>query len=1261
MKKTMRRMLVVVGAMLLSAGTVKVAAADVVPREGWRMLNGADALALAGEQVSVAGFDAAAWMPAKVPGTVLDNLVRNGKLPEPYWGLNNRKADGLIPDLGDGNRTYYTAWFRTEFDLPADWKGRGIWLRPEGINYRAEIWLNGKMVAFPSGMFACQTVDVSLFANPGARNALAVKVYPLDIPGDTRQWRTKGMMEYANGGDGLIGRNVTMLMSIGWDFTFRDGIRDRNTGIWKDMVFFATGDVRLDAPFVRTKLSDDLKSAELDISVEAINSNCDRWLFRGKAKGTLVIEVEGTPLRFKQDVTLHRGERRELHFKGSLANPRLWWPVNKGRPELYTLVCRAKTAHGEQVVRRRFGVREAYSDQSGKDGARQFWINKRRIFIRGTNWIPEAMLRTDDARMEAELRLTRQQGVNMVRLWGGGIVESDRFYDLCDEMGLLVWQEFFMTGDTAHPDDAALYLSCVSDQVKRIRHHASICHYVCSNESTEVDGIRELLERLDGTRSYMMQSECDGVHDGSPYFSLNPMRYYDDTASPRGSRVYGFNPEYGTAVLPTAECLREVLPEKDLWPINREAWAYRDGNNFYKSVTVHDDLVKCYGEATSLEDYCRRSQALDYHATRAIWNNVPLPKVVAYGWDYSLEPTPALFATQNALEPLHAQYDYLDDMVCLVNDLTEARSVEVSAAVYDFESRKVWEKSAPVTVPAERCVEAFKVEFPPLDKPHFIRLSVREAGREIASTFYWRSPEKYNPKTPDALTGPCTAGFAALSELPKTTLSVKTAKTEEEGNTMRVTVKNTGDRIAFLTRLALTGEDGRPIRPSFYSDNWFSLLPGEAKTVTVQHPARPCRLSVSAWNADPQRNSSVGTVPIALRHATLSAAVEDAHSNIVARFIGPEGLLRDYEGETPTPADCRDCRPNAMGWWSPIENGPMFTGPYLEAVCARARRTGAAEDRALAKKLAEGLVRAASVSDVKGMIVRGFGTDGVCHYPLGSEDQTIPWFYGLYAYWRSGIPSAAEKASVAAKVREVADALEANGWKCPCDGAFTGQTRGAFMDNGLVFRGAAHTLFLLRAVWEMTGEDKWLRHYDEALKRRQKATTLTMLEVCREGWATDVKKFNADGGGMWIYVCAQGCLARLAEMDPAHADDFRAGLARNAARARPAMASVTFSNVIERPFKYANWRTGYRWRPQKTQKDADDVQRTGDPAILGHRKQYERKTMTLPLSAAAVCAFAGAAREDVDRTLRIYDYSQINLCEFFLAEVAAERMFNCNM
>lgn len=834
----------------------------------WKMINGNDALPLSGAKVSSVGYDDNAWMSAKVPGTVLGALVDNKKLPEPYWGLNNQRNAKLIPDLNDGNRDYYTAWYRTEFDIPADWNGKGMWMCPKGINYRGEIWLNGRQVAFTAGMFAAKTYDVSMFLKPGQRNVLAVKIYPLDIPGDVKQWQTQGMTEYANGGDGLIGRNCTMLMSIGWDFTFRDGIRDRNTGIWKDIEFFTTGDIRLDAPFVRTKLSDDLKVAELDVVVEAVNSNCDRWTFRGNAKGTVEVEIEGTPLKFSEEVQLFRGERRELHFKGKLENPRLWWPVNKGNPELYNLVVNAKSNHGEHRLMRRFGIREAYSDQSGEGGARQFWINKRKIFIRGTNWIPEAMLRTDDSRMEAEMRLTRSQGINLVRLWGGGIVESDRFYDLCDELGLLVWQEFFMTGDTAHPDDAELYLSNVSDQVKRIRHHASICHYVCSNESTEVGGIRELLERLDGTRSYQMQSECDGVHDGSPYFSLNPMRYYDDSASPRGSRIYGFNPEYGTAAIPTADCLREVLPGELLWPMNRAAWAYRDGNNFYKSVTVHDELVKCYGEATSLDDYCRRSEAVDYHAARAIWevwnrvrngkgtgllywyNNVPLPKVVAYGWDYSLEPTAALFATRNALEPLHAQYEYLSNVVSVVSDLYQDRSLEVTADVYDFDSHKVWSHSTALNVPAERCVDVFAIPFGTeikLEKPHFIRLSLREQGKEIASTFYWRSNDRYVAETPDALTGPCTAGFVELSNLPRTKLSVIR---DDDGKNLTARITNVGDRIAFMARLRLVGNDGKPLRPSFYSDNWFCLLPGESRTVKIEHLPKPYELKVSSWNAE---------------------------------------------------------------------------------------------------------------------------------------------------------------------------------------------------------------------------------------------------------------------------------------------------------------------------------------------------------------------------------------------------------------------------
>ena len=133
-----------------------------------------------------------------------------------------------------------------------------------------------------------------------------------------------------------------------------------------------------------------------------------------------------------------------------------------------------------------------------------------------------------------------------------------------------------MTGDTRHPRDKAVYFGNMASTVKRIRNHPCIAYYVASNESSEVTGTRELLTALDGTRGYQMQSECEGIHDGSPYKQVNPMQHYENTASARGSRVDGFNTEYGAPTLPTVECLRELMEEKDQWPINMQVWDYRD-------------------------------------------------------------------------------------------------------------------------------------------------------------------------------------------------------------------------------------------------------------------------------------------------------------------------------------------------------------------------------------------------------------------------------------------------------------------------------------------------------------------------------------------------------------------------------------------------------------------------------------------------------------------------------------------------------------
>lgn len=790
------------------------------------------------------------WMPAKVPGTVLGTLVANKVVPDPYWGMNNRFEDKVVPDLS-AHRDFYTATFRTRVELPADFAGKTVWMRPEGINYRSEIYLNGKLAASTAGMFARNAVDVSAFVKPGAANDLVVKVWPVDHPGVPipKFWGAANG-EWHNGGDGEIGRNVTMLMSAGWDFTFSDGIRDRNAGIWRDITFFATGDVRLDAPYVRTALSADRRAADLTLELDVHNSQFKYGL--AEKRGRIEAEVEGTDVRFAADVTLYRGERRTVFLTARMANPELWWPRNKGAQRLYRLKARFVEKDGKvsDEVGVRFGVRTVTSDQGGKDGARQFYVNGRPVFVRGTNWIPDAMLACDDARMERIMRLMHECGFNLVRLWGGGIVESERFYELCDEYGFLVWQEFWMTGDTRHPDDPSLYLANVEQSVKRIRAHASMCHWTASNESTETSGTEALVKRLTGTTSWMMQSECDGVHDGSPYFSVNPMCHYEDTGSPRGPRLCGFNPEYGMTGLPSAAFLRKFMPECLLWPVEAHAieWNYRDGGGFNGMTKLHHKLVGAYGAADGIDAYCRRSAAADYMQQRAIWDgwnrarneatgvlywyeNPPLPQIPVHSWDYDLVQTPVFFATKNANVPLHVAYEYLSNTVSVCSDVLPTHKLSVQAELYDFASRKVWEKRADVTLPGERSVDVFTVPVDSFgfDKPHFVKVRLFAGAREIDAGLYWRSCSRYEGR--DTITGPCTARFEELARLPATKLDVRTVSSTAGHET--VEVRNAGDKIAFLVHLA---PQCRTEEGVHYSDNWFSLLPGEAKTVAVERP-----------------------------------------------------------------------------------------------------------------------------------------------------------------------------------------------------------------------------------------------------------------------------------------------------------------------------------------------------------------------------------------------------------------------------------------
>ena len=392
-------------------------------------------------------------------------------------------------------------------------------------------------------------------------------------------------------------------------------------------------------------------------------------------------------------------------------------------------------------------------------------------------------------------------------------------------------------------------------------------------------------------------------------------------------------------------------------------------------------------------------------------------------------------------------------------------------------------------------------------------------------------------------------------------------------------------------------------------------------------------------------------------HASVSIAVEQAHAKIWQERVDPNGIILDYVGDIPTPEECFLGKPNAIGWWSPIEDGPMFTGLYLPAACERARRTGDPADQARARRLAQGLLKCASVSDVPGFIARGVGTDGRCHYPLGSDDQTHPWFYGLHAYFMSDIPSDAERQQIAKQMREVADVLETTAWKCPCDGAFKGGFRGGF--QGHLFRDAARYLFMLRAMYDVTRDNVWLERYRKALAERPAKSDQTRLEICAAGYAHDREAIKGlDDHALWIYFGSQGSLAKLVVMETNESicAQYRTGMAKNTEFSLAAIdAYQEFDNQDAKAFGDTHWRTVYTtWFPQPTQAEAKRLSEIYDQTKRGQRKNYEARYMRNPLAAAAIIALAGegVGCEAVERVIRHYDYSRIYRSEFFFAECA---------
>jgi len=871
-------------------------------REGWLIRSSAE-IDSRGESISRPGFDTKGWIAASVPSTVLAALVESGRYPDPYTGMN-LKTVPREPFLSPW-------WYRTEFVLSAAEAEKTVLLEFDGINYAADIWLNGRQIATADqarGAFRRFQFDVSDAVMPGT-NVLAVEVVP-PKPGDF----TIGFVDW------------------------NPPAPDRNMGLFRPVRLRLCDGISLENPFVRTDLNLDTRAeARLTVSVDVVNHS-DRPI-----QGVLEGSIEG--IRISQDVHLEPREAKtavfsaEEHSQLHVINPHIWWPHDLGRPELYLLNLRfVIDSHVSDRTSVRFGVREV-ADYRTPEGHRGFRINGREVLIRGAGWTDDLLLADTPQSIEAELQYVRHMNLNGIRcegIWG----KDSTLYDLCDEYGVLVmagwschWEhEQYLGkpvderyGGVTTPEDIELVSQSWRDQLLWLRNHPSIFVWAVASDKLPAPELErkyiDTFRACDPTRPYLastggvgseqriicredLTSEVSGgsgVKMLGPYDHTPPVYWYTDT---RRGGAYGFNTETSPgAVVPTLESIRKMIPPDHLWPVD-EYWDFHCGRNEFNSLDRYREAIaKRYGDSDSVEEFTRKAQTLNYELLRPMFEafrvnrgratgiiqwmlNAAWPKMYWQLYDWYLIPTGAFYGVKKACEPLQLIYHYGNHGIYLVNDspvgcamhtfpygddkrrdqtekvcMAHPTNPKADVRIYDIESRLILAARLPLDAEGGTAQRIFKL--PRLDrvsKTYFLSLRLVDTNNaELAGNFYWLSTQPdvldYQAKVEPWEYYTPSKGYAdltMLNHLPPAQVDVA-YDLGANGKDVRVELANRSDRIAlFLELLLLDPRTHEPVVPVFWQDNYVSLLPNETRVLVAtipEHVEKPA-LTVRGWNIE---------------------------------------------------------------------------------------------------------------------------------------------------------------------------------------------------------------------------------------------------------------------------------------------------------------------------------------------------------------------------------------------------------------------------
>lgn len=852
---------------------------------GWKMQAEDKLKDISEEKISLNDFNAENWVDAVVPGTVLGSMATKGVIQDPYFGINMQNVD---PE-----QFRQPWWFRTTFKLTAEDITKIISLRFNGINYRADLWVNGKPVADLNefaGTYRMFTFNISDYIKEG-KNTIALKMVP-----------------HADGE-----------YSIGF-VDWNPLPRDRNLGIFREVFLEINEGIKIRSPFIYSKVNrNSLNEAELFIQAELVNSSDET------VNGILKVDYElGTvekKVEIKPGETLSCDFTPEEYAQLSVADVSLWWPNGMGKPHLYNL--KAEFITDKKIIDRvekRYGIREINSYLDKRQN-RVFEVNGKFVLIKGGGWTDDVLLQDTKESVEAQLKYVQHMNLNSIRcegFWG----KDESLYDLCDEYGILVmigwnchweWEEYLRKpvhekyGGPVSKEDIDLIAASWFDQMMWLRNHPSIFVWMLGSDKLPHPDLERkyigMFKKYDPSRPYVTSAGGAGTDRNNvvaetplyseisgptgmkmlgPYAVTPPHYWYTDTTF---GGAWGFNTETcpGEAIPPVSS-LRKMLPEESLWPIDKKYWEYHTGRNEFTTLDRFLESLKArYGESSDVEEFAYKSQVSNYELMRPMFEafiahkpvstgliqwklNSAWPELIWQLYDTYLQPNGSFYAVRKACTPLHAIYRYGFNDIYLANeDLSDANDLTVSIRIFDINSKEIFADQWKGNITTNTSKFIYKLpEIENLTPVYFLDLRIFDKNnREIDNNVYWLSLKKdildyeASSRLPWPYYTPTKqyADYTALNTLPEVKLiSDYQFSNDDTLGIVTLKVRNPSGAIAFFIYFdVIDAISGEPILPVYFDDNYVTLLPGEERIYKAKYFLKDSNgnkpmLTINGWN-----------------------------------------------------------------------------------------------------------------------------------------------------------------------------------------------------------------------------------------------------------------------------------------------------------------------------------------------------------------------------------------------------------------------------